>query len=103
MNAETTIMQTDLFDVCAKRHGGVSTSQAANLRVNKFGDRARILNFLKRFPNGATLDEICVALERTPNQISGRLSEMRMAGLIEKTEQKRATRTTCLASVWRTL
>jgi len=70
-------------DVCESRHGGVSTSAEANKRVCKHQDRATILDLVRAAKDGLTLKEACSVLGRTPNQISGRFTELKMLGKIE--------------------
>jgi hypothetical protein len=49
---------------------------------------------------GATLDELSLALDRPPNQISGRFTELRKRGAIIDTQQTRPTRTKSPARVY---
>ncbi len=70
-------------DICANRHGGAETSVAANKTVDKETDRLKILGLIKQYPIfGYTLDELSMKMGRSPNQLSGRLTELRMRGLI---------------------
>lgn len=70
-------------DVCEGRHGGVSTSTAANKRVCKHQDRATILDLVRAAKDGLTIKEACAAMGKTPNQISGRFTELKMLEKIE--------------------
>ena len=88
-------------DVCANRHGRVDTSVAADKRVQKERDRHLILGYIKASRDyGITLDEMCIVLERKPNEISGRFSELRNQEQIVATSRRRVTRTGATARVW---
>jgi predicted transcriptional regulator len=50
-----------------------------------------VLSFLRKYPEGLTCDELSVIMGVTPNQISGRFSELRRDGKIYKVG-KRLTR-----------
>lgn len=83
-------MQPDLFlpqrrreDVCANRHRGADTSVLANARVRKATDRAMIHTAIADAGSyGITLSELCRKLNKRPNQISGRLTSLRLDGVI---------------------
>lgn len=94
----------DLFgyadDVCSRKHGGVETSMEANLRVDKMNDRRRVLALIQG-AGGYTLDQVSAILERPPNQISGRFSELAAAGLICRTSERRKTRAGSSAYLWK--
>lgn len=62
-------------DVCSRKHRGAITSVEANSRVNKSGDRAKVLAVILELGN-ATLKEICAQLGREKNTLSGRISEL---------------------------
>ena len=88
-------------DICANRHGGVDTSVQASSRVKKERDRRLVLGYVQASrAYGITLDEACVILEREPNQISGRFTELAKAGMILATDGRRLTRTGSPARVW---
>jgi len=61
--------------------------------------RLHILRYLAAVEN-ATLDEICQALEVTPNQISGRISDLKRDLLLEETGQYRPSRSGCASMVY---
>ena len=82
MTEQLTLDQYKRPDVCRSRHGGNEQSEAANLRVCKRKDRELIYSLVKASPAGLTLKEACLKLERTPNQISGRFSELKALGRI---------------------
>lgn len=82
------------LDVCAARHGGVDTSVEAHRRVKKTRDQSLVLSCLKAAGgDGMTLDELCVKMGRTPNAISGRLTELRIQELVVRLATRRPTRT----------
>ena len=88
-------------DICARKHGGVDTSVAADKRVQKERDRNLVLGHIKAARDfGITLDEMCILLHRKPNEISGRFSELRMLEQITPTVRRRPTRTGATARVW---
>lgn len=88
-------------DVCASRHGGAETSVEANKAVKKEKDRELIYGYIQEARHyGHTLDELSVLLNRPPNSISGRLTELKVQGKIVYTGRKRQTRSGCLARVY---
>lgn len=89
-------------DICARKHGGAETSIEADKTVKKEKDREQVYGLIYhagRF--GHTLDELCIMLHRAPNQLSGRLTELRVAGRIVISDESRLTRTHCWARVYR--
>jgi hypothetical protein len=80
---------------------GNDTSQAAAVHVKKnLGQRQfDVLREIVRVDN-ATSDHICVRLNRLPNQISGRFTELKNMGYIYDIGLRRKTRTGCIAKVW---
>lgn len=66
-------------DICSRKHHGNRNSVAANQRVDKQKDRELIFQLIKEATNGLTLKQACALLNRTPNQISGRFTELRKA------------------------
>lgn len=91
-------------DICRNRHGGVDTSVEADKTVKKQLDRAAIYWYIKAARHyGHTLDELSVLMDRPPNAISGRLTELKVQGKIVYTGRKRRTRSGCLALVYVTL
>lgn len=88
-------------DVCAARHKGADTSVQANKGVRKEHDRATVLAWLKASGgDGMTLDELSIKMNRTPNCISGRLTELRVRELIVRLVTRRPTRTGAGARVY---
>lgn len=94
-------MKQSEFDICSSRHRGAECSRIANRRVAKSSDRQKVLNILQQFQGGATLDQVSNLLDRMPNQLSGRFTELAAKGLIEKTGEHRLTRAKSPAAVWR--
>lgn len=88
-------------DVCLNRHGGNPQSNAAFGRIEDHLNEAqqRVLNTIKCSDDGFTVDELAVVGKTTPNAISGRITELRIKGKIEK-KGTRLTRSGCKASVW---
>lgn len=88
-------------DICRNRHGGVETSVEADKTVKKQQDRELIYGYIQAARHyGHTLDELSVLLNRPPNSISGRLTELKVQGKIVYTGRKRQTRSGCLARVY---
>lgn len=101
---------TDLFqnvngklvprDVCARKHGGNEQSRLAFQTVNLTESQSRVLSMLESCGDyGLTVDGLSIALNTTPNAVSGRLTELRIKGKIEK-RGTRKTRSGCSAAVW---
>lgn len=86
-------------DICRNRHKGNPESEAANLRTAKQQDRARIAAYLT--DRVATCDQIEQALNMRHQTASARVSELLKDGLIERTGERRKTRTGCGAAVLR--
>lgn len=77
-------------------HNGTPTSRAAAQAIAEHAplQRARILEFMaERGAFGATCDEVESALGILPQSASARFAELREAGMIAKTNQRRPTRT----------
>ena len=88
-------------DITQNKHGGDPESIAANKRVNKVLDRTVVLNLITDAgAQGLTLDEISERLDRPPNVISGRITELKERGLIAASDARRKTRTGSLAKVY---
>ena len=88
-------------DVCARKHGGNEQSVSAfDYVMNTLTDRqARILLEIKARPAGATLDELAIHFRTNPNAISGRITDLKIKGRIER-RGTRKTRSGCSAAVW---
>lgn len=80
----------DFADITSNRHKGSVTSVAANKRAakGKIAWRFLCIDYIRR--NGtATLEELCAHFGKTPNQLSGRCTELKALKLIEPTGQTR--------------
>ena len=89
------------LDLCFNRHGGAGTSILAHARVNKSRDRALVYGYIKAAGAfGMTLDELSIMLDRPPNCLSGRFSELKRSGEIIASDTKRETRTQSWARVY---
>lgn len=91
--------QRHLFGTTPYPHGlpgyqGSSTSRQAAEKVSQdLGERqVRVLRAIRRL-GPSTTDELCVYFGATPNQISGRLTELKKMGYIKETGEVRKTRT----------
>lgn len=49
---------------------------------------------------GLTLDEFCSATGKQPNQVSGRFTDLHRLGLIQRSGDRRPTKTGATAHVW---
>lgn len=89
-------------DVCARKHGGNPQSAIAfdAIRQHLTQSQWRVFCAISATLSfGRTLDELCVLLDVNPNAISGRITELRIKGKIEK-RGTRKTRSGCSAAVW---
>lgn len=78
----------ELFDVCAGKHGGNEQSVEAFESVRHVisaGQVAALSFILSRGAYGATAQEYADMLGVSLNKVSGRFSELRYLGRIEKT------------------
>ncbi|HEY8560471.1 MAG TPA: hypothetical protein VIL74_08845 [Pyrinomonadaceae bacterium] len=77
-------------DITGARHKNAVHSVAANERVSasKAIMRAAILEWARSFGR-FTLKDVCRQFDKLPNQVSGRLSEMKAEGLIRETGESR--------------
>lgn len=77
-------------DITERKHKGNPASVDANKRAepSKAVTRQLIYNWAKERKD-FTLKEVCAALGKFPHQVSGRLSEMRMEGVIKPTGERR--------------
>ncbi len=90
----------ELFDITARRHKGNPESKLAfNVIKDKISaSQERILNELRTWPAGLTCDELSVIFNATPNEISGRCSELKRDGKIYKSGTRK-TRSGCSAAI----
>ncbi len=92
---------TEVVDICARKHKGNEQStqtfrEAIRHRITEQQDR--VLKCMRRYPEGLTCDELSVILGVTPNQISGRLTELKRDGKIYKSGTRK-TRSGCSAAI----
>ena len=95
--------EPDLFDICARKHGGNPESQGAfqAIKDRLTGMQLVVLGLIQRSgEHGMTCDEISKELGRGENVYSGRITELKIAGKITKCG-RRPTRSGCTASVWK--
>lgn len=89
-------------DITAGRHRGSPESEEAHerLRPSKAYLQAAVLDSLRRRGlYGATTEEIASELGLRVNSVSGRMTELRVAGLAVKTDRHRLTLSGCQAAV----
>jgi hypothetical protein len=76
-----------LFDICRNRHRGneqsVQTFETA-MKHRISAQQKEVLELLRRYPEGLTCDEAARIMMVTPNQISGRFTELKRDGKIYK-------------------
>jgi hypothetical protein len=80
----------DFADICSRKHHNNQNSVAANKRADRGKPQWRYLclDYIRR-SGTATSAEICAHYGKTPNALSGRLSELKAAKLIEETGETR--------------
>ena len=72
-------------DITSNKHRGNDQSKEANKKVNKLADRQKIVDYLKEYKVGTSKD-FARYLGKQLNQISGRLTELRLDNIIEPNE-----------------
>lgn len=79
-----------------------ATSQEAYSKIiPKLPDsRKTVWECLLRHPEGMTNKELAVELKKDPNQITGRIFELRNLGLVKFYMKRRDRYTTYMAEVW---
>lgn len=90
------------FDVCASNHRGnlESVKAAEQGSARRPGQRQRIFTFLhSRGTEGATCEEIELALDLRHQTCSARISELKAEGIIQDSGRKRQTSTGSEAAV----
>lgn len=90
MTMMMTMMRSD--DICENRHGGNAESAAAFERIRDGLPLVRqaVFDFIReRGEHGATVHEVAAHLGKTPNAVSGRLTELKADGWIERTDERR--------------
>ncbi len=90
----------ELFDITARKHKGNDQSTAAfHVIKDKINaSQERILNAIRQMDSGMTVDELSVYFGATPNEISGRCSELKRDGKIYKSGTRK-TRSGCSAAI----
>lgn len=81
-------MRNEYTDININRHGSDPQSNAANVRAapGKVKVRSQVIGALYiAGRTGLTLKDICALLKRQPHQVSGRITELKALGLIERT------------------
>jgi len=78
-------------DITANKHHGNEESREANERANygKEQQRMEVLECISRFPGGCTMKEVAAMMGKPFNAVSGRGSELKKAGQVEKTGETR--------------
>lgn len=91
--ARTLFDSIEPLDVCAAKHGGAPGSREAFERVRGLiGKRCHLILGMVAAAGvrGLTLDEACVALNRTPNTLSPIFTKLRRRGLVRVTGRRPA-------------
>lgn len=89
-------------DITAGRHGGNTESAEANDSIADIKPtlRKRVVEYVRsRGTDGATSDEIEIALDMRHQTASARITEAKQLGLLTKTDQRRPTRSGHSAAV----
>jgi len=81
------VYSTPLFDICERKHGGNAESIEANARADKRQGQRDVIATLTNAR--LTSKEIAIKLGKPLNCISGRCSELKMAGVIVPTGVRR--------------
>ena len=101
VNLQSRIKAAQNVDICASRHKGADTSVHANKRVDKDQDRKTVLSWIMSAGDeGLTLDQVCILMNRKPNELSGRFTELKVREKILRTTRRRPTRTGATAYVY---
>jgi hypothetical protein len=82
-----------------RAHGPMAPESLEAAKTDRTADERMVLAELARGPK--TADEVAASRNMAPNQISGRFTKLWKDGLIERTGQRRPTRTGSAAAVWR--
>jgi hypothetical protein len=84
-------------------HNGTPTSEAAanRKRSDQADSRRKVLQCVLDAPDGTTRDAIAVSLGWQTSQVNPRVWELRKAGAIVQTTERRPTRAGCSAAVLR--
>lgn len=103
--------QPDLFEVVDQRYPAwpgskrsSATSREAGRRIARHAETVRkavLAEFCAAYPKGLTADEIAKLLGESVLCVRPRCSELRAAGLIEQTPDRRRNDSGMTAAVWR--
>ncbi len=74
-------------DVCIRKHGGNAESIAGNAKVDKLAGRNSVIAILKG--GNYTAKEIAFRLGKPLHTLSGRVSELKMLGVVRATGNRR--------------
>lgn len=94
--------QIGLFDICRNYHGGNPESEAANVIAHKSSAqiRSKILEYVRACGlDGATCDQIEIALELSHQTASARCADLKRLKMIVDSGGRRETRTGSKAAV----
>lgn len=94
--------QTFNFDVCSARHGGNAESVAAHKAIapTLSDSREKVYEIIKAAGQyGATAEEVAIAIGKSLNAVSGRLSELKSQVRIRPSGLRRPNKSGCLAAV----
>ena len=93
--------EQDLFDVCANRHKGNTESEAAFRAIKDRLTEAqeRVLRVIRNSDDGLTCDEISIVLGVTPNEVSGRCSELKRDGKVIECGRRLTRKGKCTAAI----
>jgi hypothetical protein len=80
---------------------GASQEAARRIAPTAAGLRGRVLRYLQQHSAGLTADEIAHGLELSVLTIRPRVSELRAAGAIVETGERRRNESQMTATVWR--
>ena len=89
-------------DICEANHGGNRFSREAyeSIKTNIHAQRVFFLDYIRfQGKEGATADEIRIAFDIKTSSHSARTSDLKKAGLLFDSGDRRKTKTGCWASV----
>ncbi len=98
------VQNTFSLDITARKHKGNEQSISAfHVIKDKIShEQTKILILIAGHPDGITVDEIAQRYQKTPNQVSGRVSELKRMGKIYKSGTRK-TRSGCSAAILKAL
>jgi len=88
-------------DICRIRHRDNPQSKAAFKKIKDRLTEAqeRVLRVIRNSDNGMTCDEISIVLGVTPNEVSGRCSELKRDGKVVECGRRLTRKGRCTAAV----